>query len=286
MRSAIFFAILFFTPVIVAGQEFKHVDGFTTLIDDLGKPVAADVRETGVDLLRQAFAEIKFDPERSAKAVVNEGLETRVVEDVRGLWFAGKGAEHFALIAHLRNPWNIRSGYIHSSILFVFRLENLRLKLLDRMVLEHPQGGKPTASFHEEAAIVPMRNGKNADHAFTLFTTKEYPYENKIVQKFRLFALENNRLKVVLDDLPALVTTNKCGKYIYENEQMLREIKTAGLKNGRFKLELMILDFFTTSRDCRNARANSLRKVSIYEAVWNARRGRYRTSLKSVETEK
>lgn len=281
-RCLIFFAMLFLLSIIAFAQNFKHFDGEVIWVNDFSQPVAGDVPTTYLQLLGQHFSKVEFDPETPILAKVGENSEIKIVSHARAVWFVSGGRENLALIVHLKDPRNIRSGYVFSSKLSVFRLIDSRLKLLDWLMTELPSNAA-TADFYSDFAVVPMRGGKNAEHAFTVFETKNHTLESKIVQKFRLFALENNRLKVVLDDLPALAATNKC--FDYENEQMLREVTAQEPRNGRFKLKLLILDYFTTSRDCESARKNRFVKASTYEAVWNRRRGIYKTRLKSVEAD-
>jgi|SRR5215204_2984441 len=285
MRLVIFLVILLM-PLISAGQVSKHPFGVPVPVDDWQKQIAPDVSQTFLDLLAQHNPTARFN-QRNQKVEVGENMSLRIVESGQGLRFVDNGAEHLVLIVRSRNPWNIRSQYIYSSRLLVFRLENSRLKLLDAVATENPQPAKPSASFYNEATLVEIRGGKNAGYAVTIYTTEDYPPEHKIFQTFRLFALENGRLKTVLDDLPVLVSTNKCGAFEYENEQLLREIKVNKTPRARrFRLELMILEFSTPGGACPGRNTERIQKIKIYEAVWSARRGHYRTHLKSVEAEK
>jgi hypothetical protein len=282
MRSVIFLAALLLMPMISTGQNFKHAVGVPVSVDDWKKQVAPDIEQTFLDLLVQDNPTAEFNARRKM-VTRGENMSLRVVESGQALWFVDKGTEHLALIVYLRNPWNIRSLKVYSSDLLVFRLVNSKLKLLDAAATESSQSPEPTAVFYDEAPLVPIREGQTTDYALTILTTEEYPPEYQIFQTFRLFALENNRLKAVLDDLPVLVSTNKCGKYEYENEQLLREIKAQKPRRGRrFKLELTILEFFTPTGDCKNIKTERRQKTTLYEAVWNVRRGRYKTRLKSA----
>jgi len=63
----------------------------------------------------------------------------------------------------------------------------------------------------------------------------------------------------------------KCLQIVRRTGEHASKIKLLRIQTRRFKLELMVLEFFTPGGDCKNIKAERRQKTAVYEAV-NCRR--------------
>lgn len=286
-RRTVFLSFLLLLVSVSIPAQTPRISAEMQEIKDFNRPVSVRLKTTYIELIRRIFPDAKIEAGKFAagdsialrslnpKIGIRTFERGKLIAKVLQIQFSSENKKHLALFFNLKNESAVRSLQNSFFVLATFRMGK-EIELVDavdaQFISQHQN-----VNLWSETPLLPLRDG---DDGIWLAALRENSSGNRM-QDFRLVALRNKKLEIILDELPTLKGISGCG---FLGKQFpgffVRKDNSAKYRD----VSLTVTEILRSNTiKCEVQPPADYDKTFAYRAVWNETEKRYKVEFLSAK---